>query len=529
MKHWISNTVVLTLFAVALTVPVFWSARSLFFRLFSDYDALLPVYFVITETLRTGVYAAINPYVSFGIPVLGDPLSGFGNPFLYLPLIIFGVPLGMRVVIVQVIVLSGLAMVYLLLRLRVSRNVQIWGALLYMTSGGIYARIVAGHWEQLFAFPVVPIVVAQLMFWRTTPIRILVLATALAGLGWAGAWYQLWFLLVIMLCLRIVETVRNPSGWMKQVTGVVLLLAVVFVLLLPKITDFYVRVIPIFQRQISDTARGSLSLPLFILPFIIPFQVNFYDRPLFQRWFGFYYNWYEYYAFIAPISFVYLWKIKQIVSKREVKILLLILLVGSLYIAKQYPYSPFYWIDVLLPAAQYFRVPQRMYTVLLAPLIGLIALSFDYWYKLESRKRIKHLLVFLSVVALVWNSVIAKQTLQLAFEPEPKHIKNVVSYLKQSDNSKYFVGSLICCTQWYLVTHHLPVVNYYYGWFHKDAPAYAGTDGVFNGNELERVRPKYLIISHDQRDLVSNWYTPVYTSGDIMLVVAEHPNVSPVL
>ncbi len=529
MKNWLGNIVLLAIVTAAITLPVFWSTRNLFFRLFSDYDALLPVYQVITESFRGGLQSLQNPYIAYGIPFIGDPLSGFGNPFLYIPLILFGIPVGMRVVIFEVIVLSGISMFWLLQQQGISRNVKRWGALCYMTSGALYAKIVAGHWEQIFAYPVVPLVIALGLSGKLGNRRIMLLSMILAFTGYAGAWYHLWYMFLLLGVLRLFLAPRSISGWAREFGVLFSVLSGVTILMLPKVYDFIVHINPVFLRQIPDSAAGSLHLPLFVLPFIVPFQVSFYDRPVFQHWLGFYYNWYEYYAFISPLPLLFLRKLWQISMRKDVRALALIVLVGALYVSKKFPYSPFYWLDTIVPALQVFRVPQRIYMVLLAPLVCLLALCFDYWLKTEKRVLIKQVLITAGFLSLVWNTLLARQTLLAAFEAEPTSTKAVIEQLANRDKSTYYVGSLVCCTQWYLIEHHLPVINYYYGWFHKDAPRYFSEGGRINTAELARVRPKYLIISTGQMNDVAPWYSPFVVEGTIAIVVTEHPNIQPSL
>lgn len=515
--HW--HILLLGISALVVTLPVFWMTRGQFFRLFSDHDALLPVYSAVSTSIRaTGSIPRQADVAAAGIPVWGDPLSGVPNPLLYLPLAVWGVPVGMRVVIVELLFLSAVGMWFWLRRLQVNGTFRLWGSLLYMLSGGIAARVHAGHWEQLFVFPVMPWLLS-LTLQRFLRIRTLAgIAFLLAFLGYSGALYHVWYGVILFMCVRGYFCCTRQSSLRRELAGAVMLLFMAGVLFGPKIHYFLRDIGPVYERTIADPSRGSLHLPLVWLPFAVPVQTGFYDRPFFQHWLGFYYNWYEYYAFIAPTALLFLWHVRRIWRNPMVRLLLVILATGALYVARRYPYSPFYWLDQVLPAGAVFRAPQRMYLPLTAALVALLALSVQHWYLTAARTRTRRFLMLCLAVTILWNTTVSMSTLESVFEPVPPEAQRIAGIIRGYPAADQGVISLVCCMQWLLTQQGIPLVNYYYGWFRRDIPRYISPDGSPDVEALRHYPGRYAVLRTADVPLLTPTYSLRHVEGNWAIV-----------
>lgn len=391
---------------------VFLAVEGKTFRLDSDYDSNLPIISFVVDTIRNEKrFPLWNPYVATGISVLGDPLSAVTYLPYLLPMLAFGVPEGLWMVIWLHAFLAGL---FMWLFLKGSR-LAVWGGLLYMGAGAFAARIAAGHIEKVLSFPWYPLFLLFLFQKRS------VLVGAVMGIVFlTGDVYGILFMGIFFGAIWVIGEIRGIRG---VIVGFAIVAAV-------KLVPFIREVAPVMERYSSfDAVRGSIPLWLSWLPFVMPWGVEFYDRPIFQRLFGFWYNWYEYYAFIGlPVVFL-VW-LPRITKKREVKILLILLAVGIAYACRGFVYSPWYG---LAPLLEWFRAPQRMYGPLTSIVIALIVLSL--------KKNTPRL--FLWGMLLV-TFLISGYQMTRAFEP-PR----------------------ISDTQLDRIREKVRIIDYYYGWIPK--------------------------------------------------------------
>ncbi len=410
------SILILFLVSILYVGSVFWATQGETFRLDSDYDSNFPIISYVVDTIRNEHrFPFWNPYVATGISVLGDPLSGvLYLPYL-VPMVVFGVPQGWWMVIILHLFLAGMFMWMFLQK----STYALWGGLLYMGAGTFAARVAAGHIEKVLSYPWYPLFLLFLLRPSSGAalgaiMGIVFLTGDVYGLLFMGIWYG------VIGIIRGIREIRE-IGWVIMtfviVAGV-------------KLVPFFIEVAPVMERfSLFDAARGSIPVWLSWLPFVMPWGVEFYDRPIIQRLFGFWYNWYEYYAFIGlPVVFL-VW-LPRIIKRREVKILLILLAVGVVYAARGYVYSPWYG---LAPLLEWFRVPQRMYGALTSIVVALIVVGL----KINTSRVL--LLGMLFVTFLISGYQMTR-----AFEP-PRS----------------------CCTQFHLVREKIRVINYYYGWLPK--------------------------------------------------------------
>ncbi len=407
------SILILFLVSILYVGSVFLATQGETFRLDSDYDSNFPIISYVVDTIRNEKrFPLWNPYVATGIFVLGDPLSGVTYLPYLLPMLAFGVPEGWWVVITLHLFLAGMFMWMFLQKSKYA----LWGGLLYMGAGAFAARVAAGHIEKVLSYPWYPLFLLFLLRPSSGAalgaiMGIVFLTGDVYGLLFMGIWYG------------VVRVIGGIKGIRVTIAAFVVVSAI-------KLVPFIREVLPVMERfSLFDAARGSIPAWLSWLPFVMPWGVEFYDRPLMQRFFGFWYNWYEYYAFIGlPVVFL-VW-LPSITKRREVKILLILLAVGLAYAARGYVYSPWYGLTPLL---EWFRVPQRMYGALTSVVVALIVTSL----KKNTSRVLPWGMLFVTFI-------VSGYQMTRAFEP-PRS----------------------CCTQFHLVREKIRVINYYYGWLPK--------------------------------------------------------------
>lgn len=468
---------------------VFWVSQGRAFRLDSDYDSNLPIISYVAHTMRNEKRLPFwNPYVTTGISVLGDPLSGVTYLPYLLPLLTFGVPDGWWVVIGLHAFLAGAFMWMWLRELLAEKpgfEFPLWGGLLYMGAGAFAARVAAGHIEKVLSYPWYPLFL-MLIFKKEQTLRSAALTGAVMGAVFlTGDVYAVFFMMMLYGVIGVIRGI-SPLRGVKEI-GVVMAAFVIVGAI--KLVPFIFEVTPLMSRYSSfDAARGSIQAWFTWIPFVVPWGVSFYDRPAFQRLFGFWYNWYEYYSFIG-LPILLLVGLPRIIKRREVRLLLMLLIVGLMYIARGYPYSIFYWMADSVSVFASFRVPQRMYGALTSVVVALIILSGERFIR--------------KTPALLWGMLlvtflVSGYQMTQAFEKPRRDEETVVRKLRARDNGDMSVATFSCCMQTFLVRERIRVTNYYYGWLPKSAPRFTTTDGsAFSFEAIRTTRPTYIIAPKD--------------------------------
>ena len=483
-------------------LPVLFQTRLLSLRLDSDWDIVLPLYGYAARYIREQRSIPLMfPYAGRGYPILADPLSAVLNPFFMVPLAVFGLDTGMSVVFILLPILAGICMMVLLARLEVSGWIRIWGSLLYAISGALTARFAAGHTLFFLSYPIVPLLFAGIL---TAPSNIrwtVVVAVVFTFMFFSGDVYGVWFGLLFFAATRAYWLCAYRSERNRMVihsVGVlVLFLLLASLKLLPVLRDTLPRMQRLFRPVFGE---GSVHAVLFPFFYMIPFRETFYDRPFFQRTLGFHFNWYEYYAFISPLPFMFLVAIRKIWDRRVVRLLVFILLASSLYLAMGYPYSPFYWLFRWVPALRVLRVPQRIALYATAPLIALCALCAAELWK---EKKLRRWIVLLCIGSLLWTFVVSRNAFLVAFEKPRQEEKALVQELRRRDGSDFAVVTHVCCMQRFLTEAGIGVYNYYVPWRDKDLPP--------DDEMIFRLRPKYVVEKLDI-DISSQAYYPLFAT-----------------
>ena len=522
MNRQIRDIAIMLLASVLYVGSVFLAVRGKTFRLDSDYDANLPVVAYVVDTIRNEKrFPFWNPYISTGISVLGDPLSAVTYMPYFLPMLIFGVPDGWWVVIGLHAFMAGVFMWMFLVKITSPRlaairtdrssvrsRLPLWGGLLYMSGGAYAARVAAGHIDQAVSYSWYPLLLLFLVGRKQT-VGKAVAAGVLLGVAFlTGDWYAVLFMVIFCGVVSVVRAleIRNREIRVRRWIREILVTGVAFASLGSiKLVPFFLDVWPQMSRfSTFDATRGSLHAFLTWIPFVMPWGVAFYDRPIFQRLLGFWYNWYEYYAFIG-LPTIFLFWLPRVIRRREVQILLLLLFVGLAYVARGHAYSPWYGLAGLLHG---FRTPQRIYEGLTSVVVALVVLCVDYVTRsgfprrshgigLPAAYHPRGALSFLHLA--LWGGVLVSflvngYQMTRAFEYPRSTEEAVVQELRVRDGEEISVATFACCTQTFLVRSGIRVVNYYYGWRPKNSGQFVTPDGTSISLEpLAWEKPTYIL------------------------------------
>lgn len=508
-------------------LPPLLATRGMSVRLDTDYSALVPMYEYTADFIRqNGIIPAVNPYAGTGIPVLGDPLSAVLNPFLMIPLVLYGTDTGLRMYFVIAILLAGFSMWFFLTSIGIRGIVRVWGSILYLVSGAGAAKLASGQMENLLSFALFPLLFYS-TFRHPMNIRGRVTAAIVLTLMWfSGGLYSVWHAIILISTIRFFYLVSRPSDRKTVVADWAFTLFLFFVFSLPKFYDYAVRVVPILYRNVPGFYMGSIHALLFPLLYVMPFQVSFYDRPFFQRMLGLYYNWYEYYAFISPLPFLFLLKIRSVQQKTAVRICMLLILIGALHIAVKFTYSPFNWFYSFFSPAQIFRVPQRIVMPVTSVMIAGLAVCASGWLRSSVSKLSKALIMFILCGSILWTFAVSQKTVYGMYEPVRVEGRELAAELRSRDPSVYSVAIIPCCLQMFFVEQKIPVLNYYYGWRTVESARFKFVHGQ-NSIILspDTPQPKYII--SDKTVETIERYRVLFESASYNVWVTDNPTFSP--
>ncbi|HEX7041976.1 MAG TPA: hypothetical protein VF189_01890 [Patescibacteria group bacterium] len=496
--------VALLLFDILFCLPFFLNISTTFPRLYSDYDAILPIYQYIGTYFRLHhAFPSIIPFVAGGIPILGDPVTGIFNPLTTLPLIFFDVNISIRITFFLVILFSGITMYFFLQKIKVSKVLQYWGSFLYMSSGIIVACISAGHiTEKFLSIPLIPLLFLLELDKEVTIKKTFFVGLVIAATIYCGDIYGTWFFFIFLFLIEGFYFFKYSNFRFKRIISFLGVGIIFLIFSSPLIYPFVTNVLPIMRRPTYvNPFLGSIHFFLLPLQFIMPLQINFYDRPFFQRHLGFYYNWYEYYGFLGFFPIFFFKNIKKVLRDVRIQLLLILILAGSLYLSSGFIYSPFHWIFTFWKGSNVFRVPQRIVIPLTPVVIALFCLLAMKWKKKVS------LYTILSL-SILWTVGVGWFTFSQTFVPQNQELLNFVNKFAKIDTDHAEVANFLPFTQYYITENGIPIHNYYYAWVPKTTLQIDTHEGAIYKDAIVKAKIKY-ILSTDKKNFSDMGYKKV--------------------
>ena len=516
-------------FILLLFISVFAATTSkLSFRFDTDYKTVFPgIEMAISMYKDPGTLQFWNPLMGLGVPMIGDPsnllLSFWSMPFFLL----FDADIGLRVLICTMMLLSGFCMWYFLKRIKMSDHVASWGAILYSISGSYAALVTSGRLERFASYAITPYAFALLWQKKLTTIQMIALGLVFTSMNLSLDIYTPWLISVCFVVLTGYRLIKKEVSTVDTVKTFVVVYGTFIVFSLPKILPFIFIVKPYFMRPLySDYYQGSIQAFLMPLLYWIPLRVPFYDRPFFQRTLGFHFNWYEYFAFISPLPFIFYLRMKKMFTDRNVRYCLVLLFTGAAYLSLRYWYSPFFWFFKWFQPIQMFRVPQRIGSVMTVPVIVLACVCLNNWIK-NANTRIRTMLIIIALSSIIWTAVVSFRTMSDAFEPFRQQEYTAAQRLRFTDSSKFYVLDMTCCMQPFLYEQAIPVLNYYYGWTPSYTVNLLGiTEDGIDRRQLRNVKPRYIITDKEQSYADLGYYVGM-TEGNIRIWQTDNPTIQP--
>ena len=464
-------------------------------------------YAYIKESLvKFQTFPQWNSFIGTGIPLVSDPLNNFLNPLVIIPFLLFPFIASVKIILFLCVLLSGISC-YLLNRFfQVGKVLSILTSATYMCSGFLIARIAAGHFEWIITYPFVPLFFFALfklldkknILWAGVISLILTLFT------FSGNLYAVFYSLLIMffvsvyLLISYVFDKKNRNKLKRQVIflsfSVFLFPLFSFAKLLP-VTEL----LSSFSRSF-DPFLGSQNIFSLIFNFFIPSEEiykyfgidNYLQSPYF---------WWESFAYIGPFFLAgiiaYLVYIKRV--KKDLLIVLYLVIVLILYSFLGNQLSPFYWLTKYIIPMQTFRIPSRIFLFII-PLFIILS-NTGIAYMLKRRKKIY--LEILIFILLSVNLFSVYNTFKFYYYTRNfPHINSnffsLLDYLKNTEKNYNYIAENINFENqlplYYSVHNQQKIFDPNGGWGLKDNPAgkYA-TAEVISTYKYNDVQPKYFL------------------------------------
>ncbi len=362
-----------------------------------------------------------------GVPLVGHPNSQFFYPPLILPSLAFGTATGARIAYIFSLLLAGGGMYWLARMLGPHPAVAAWVGLLFAMSGGLAARLHAGHLQKVLAMPLIPLVLAcAVLVGRARTLRGVAFWAVLAGMihGFtflAGDTSIPLFLLVVVPIVLLIGARGNAGvrvrerllvglgGWGAGLvfsTAGKLIASSVVLAQTVRSAD------PYFGSQDSYWAFVHLAFPFFAS---VP-GLQWFSYGVKQVEWG--WGWWEYteYIGVVPVVLAALGALAILAklqrwqpfpniasSRREVAALLVILVVASLWLANAKWYSPVHWLFEFIPLLENFRVPPRPLMVAAPAVLAITAVGLETVLRSTAfRPRLLAIVFGVSAAGAVW-------------------------------------------------------------------------------------------------------------------------------
>lgn len=359
-----------------------------------------------------------------GFPDYAGPLSNIFYPISSIIFVIFGVIFGLKLLIFIHILFSGIGFYYFSKYLTKNNFARLYGSIIYMLSGSIATKIVAGHLEKIFVFPWIPI--ALYFLYKTIdtkkPKYIVFSGISSSMFILAGDLYGALFFCFMFLAFFMTKIISSKDKEMFFTFSKVIILT----LLISSI-----KLIPIFF--LNDYLSRDIDL----------FQGLENIFSVFSRFYGTSteetYGIWESYSYIGILPFI-LFIIGAIFHKSKEKyFLILSIIVGLFWVQSNVLYLA--KIIHFLPIFNFFRVPTRIYMFLTFYLIALSTMGLDFIIdkskKLNSKKVIlviSSILLFIASYNLYSeNSKFLKLDLDQSNEEIYKLINNEIKFVNTNN------------------------------------------------------------------------------------------------
>lgn len=115
-----------------------------------------PTFFI--NSIKAGIFPAINPYLGYGLPLWLDPLNMVWNPLVFSTLYLLNTHTAIVAMYMIVLWTSGCTMYVVARKAECRTSLAMPIALNYMSTGYLCGAIYAGHLEKILVWPVMPVI-----------------------------------------------------------------------------------------------------------------------------------------------------------------------------------------------------------------------------------------------------------------------------------------------------------------------------------------------------------------------------------
>jgi hypothetical protein len=468
---------------------------------------------------RYGVIPLWNPYMLTGFPHTGDLINHFWNPVATVPVMLWGGITGMKVSVSLSLLVAAFGQWLLAHTLGVRGIFRMWAGLLFALSGGLVYLWWIGWYELLVGAAWFPWAMAAV--WAALHRRDR-LSPVLAGLAIAmvlttgGGYYPLYLGVILTLMTVLALYWHRPEERGRQFRRAVAIavlsagLAAVYLVPLadglrftkrdtpPDIPQYNSQPIPyaLFNYVVSDEAwlrtdiLGKTSGSGWYFIGVLPLLVLTFTPWLYSR---------------------FRWR------RRTINLLLALMLVLLAWHANRH--TPVRYLYDLIPFLYTFRFPNRLLIIVASPLLVLATLNFQAlllgarrWGRglttvsatlsgegnrqPVSATPLINLIAVLILAGSVVNVFQVNQSLLMAPHPRPEDARNTLSWLKEFDDSTYYVNIGGESIYWSWMAHayelEMPVINFRYN------RRVSSMDEQFDPDSPFQAQPKYIIAGQNQ-------------------------------
>lgn len=503
-KSSLIQALVILIFALIIAWPLLIS--KIFFQ-GNDVFTTISVFVYIKECIfKYHTFPQWNPFINTGLPIVGNPISVLYNPLVLVIYLLFPFVFATKTIYFLSIFLSGVFLNIFLRYFKIHKILSILTSAVYMCSGFMIARIVAGHVDWILCYPLIPLFYLTLLltlkrrnlFWTGI---LSIIITLFIFTSTYVAFYSMIILVSTILFLNLKFFLNRKSGKII-VTQTLLLLASIV------LTAFFaaVKILPMIEvfkvtSRNVDAFIGSQNIISFVYNFFIPSKRLFYFLGL-SEYLKSSYFWWESFAFVGPLflagfflCFIY-WKR---IRNENLSLMLFLFIVLLLFSFLDNPLSPFYWLFIMFPFLQTFRVPSRIYIFAIPTLLVCSIASINYLFI-----KYKHPVLKFSIIAFfIINLGITLGVFNIYFYTKSfpylnPASDNLLNYLRNADKSIYYIAqSALFQNQlpvYLAIENHQKIFNQNTGWNIKNNPQSPYTQAdIENKYIYQDIYPKYFI------------------------------------
>lgn len=480
------------------------------------------ILFIKDSLIKHHTFPQWNPYIHQGIPVSADPLHGAFHPFVLPAFMLFSPETAVKILYFISIYLAGLGMYVLLHRSKVLPELSIITACIYMSCGYVSSHMVAGHFEKILSFGILPWFVMCLyeVYKRSNTRNETMTAMCMALILFSGNVYNSLYAVIVTL-------VVGAFGKSKRVFYSSIRIVMYFVLL------GAIKLIPLIELQhyigkVKEPFAGSQNLISILYYFFIPF------KPVFRvLGVGSYletgFAWWEKVAFIGPFTLIgvvmfFLYR-KRIFQAQS----LFFMMIGTTLILLSMPaapLNPYHLLISYIPALQLFHVPSRAFGLLTIIFLILSSLGFQSWY--AKRNGIHRAVI---VGLLLCNLISTYFFFMYVFRVKQMPIihsesaTQLVSNIKRRDKGVYYIAQYLQekpLQQHTLISMEQKILNSNYGLQLKGSPAEAFTLYDFSiKTTYSDIHPAYIVGGRNIRMPVGTHSHAIMRKNDVVLYESQ--------